>query len=145
MVATALRRPASNYEALLSHYEGSRERGAVAPGLAGQVAAVLRHRMSGRDVRVVRGHAVPKLVIHGREDIVVRPVNARVLSRTVGAELHMLDSNHMAVVEAAEPLNALLLRHFAMHSAAGSGDGPSQSGRARTGRWREPPRPQRRE
>lgn len=112
VVATTLRPPSSNYEALISHYEGSRERGAVTPGLAGQVAAVLRHRMSGRDVKLVRGHAVPKLVIHGREDIVVRPVNARVLSRAVGAELHMLESNHMAVVEAAEPINALLLRHL---------------------------------
>lgn len=113
--AKALRTPTSNYEALIEHYVGSRERGAVAPGLAGQVVAVMRHRMSAREVRTLRMHPVPKTVMHGREDIVVRPVNAHVLSRLIGAELHMLDSNHMAVVESADQVNRVLLRH--LHTA----------------------------
>mmetsp|Transcript_7793 Transcript_7793/g.23186 ORF Transcript_7793/g.23186 Transcript_7793/m.23186 type:complete len:106 (-) Transcript_7793:173-490(-) len=87
----------------------------------------MRHRMSKRDVRALRERAVPKAVLHGREDIIVRPRAARAMARLLGAELHMLDANHMSVVEASEQVNALLLRHLRRSQKAWAG---------RQSRWR---------
>ena len=46
---------------------------------------------------------------------------------SVGAELHMLDANHMSVVEASEQVNTLLLRHLRRSQKAWAG---------RQSRWR---------
>ena len=49
------------------------------------------------------------------------------MARLLGAELHMLDANHMSVVEASEQVNALLLRHLRRSQKAWAG---------RQSRWR---------
>lgn len=61
------------YDRLFRQYLSSRQTKGGCRGLSHQVAAVLSHRMSTRDLQVLRETDVPKLVAHGDRDVIIHP------------------------------------------------------------------------
>ena len=101
------------YQQMFSKYLAARRKASHrCRGLAQQVGAVLSHRMRRDDLRALRETDCPKLVLHGDSDVIIHPSNAVYLSSAIDADLEIVDSNHMAVVECAERLNELLDDHI---------------------------------
>mmetsp|Transcript_7698 Transcript_7698/g.23045 ORF Transcript_7698/g.23045 Transcript_7698/m.23045 type:complete len:263 (+) Transcript_7698:53-841(+) len=61
------------YDRLFRQYLSSRQSTGGCPGLGSQIAAVLSHRMTPRDLQVLRTTDVPKLVAHGDHDVIIHP------------------------------------------------------------------------
>ncbi|MCB9743398.1 MAG: alpha/beta fold hydrolase [Alphaproteobacteria bacterium] len=79
-------------------------------GVLGQLHAALRHDARPR-LEALREK--PVLVVHGADDLMVRPRNGRWLAETLEAEwLHLEDAGHAFIYEQPERTNALLREHF---------------------------------
>ena len=80
-------------------------------GVAGQVAAVLRHR-SHPELSALRGR-FPALVVVGTADRMVRPENSERIAAALDAELMVFEGyGHAIHVERVEAVNAALRRLF---------------------------------
>uniref|UniRef100_A0A7S3WMX9 AB hydrolase-1 domain-containing protein n=1 Tax=Emiliania huxleyi TaxID=2903 RepID=A0A7S3WMX9_EMIHU len=105
------------YQRLYRQYLESRRRKGGCRGLSQQVAAVMSHRMSAADLKTLREADVPKLVAHGDRDVIIHPSNAVATADAIDADLEIVDSNHMSVVECADQLNQLLDEHVTRANA----------------------------
>lgn len=82
-------------------------------GALGQLAAVGTHYVSYDRLRQITAVAVPKLVITGTIDNLVRPTNSTYLAEVLQGELViMAGGGHALIGERYEEINELLLNHF---------------------------------
>lgn len=74
--------------------------------------AVRGHQLSREDVGTLQKGCYPKLVIYGKEDVVVLPRASRELADRIGAQALGVNGAHFMVEEAAEEVTDLLRLQF---------------------------------
>jgi len=86
----------------------------TAQGLLGQLAAVGTHYVSAERLRTISSYPVPKLILTGTLDNLVRPTNSTYLANILeGSNLVVITGGgHALIGERYEQVNELLLNHF---------------------------------
>lgn len=74
----------------------------------GQLWAVWKHRLRGREARAILATRIPCLVIHGRDDIIAAPRHGQRLAARLHCPFLLLDGAHFVFRESAALVNGLL-------------------------------------
>eukprot|EP00892_Ulva_mutabilis_P010834 jgi/Ulvmu1/8122/UM040_0017.1 len=77
-------------------------------GLRGQMSAVWRHKLSKQEKATLRNAPFPRLVIHGRHDIVAAPAFGEKVAREIAATMVMLEGAHFIPRERGHDVSLLL-------------------------------------
>lgn len=75
------------------------------------------HTLTADEYRSIHKHSYPKLVVHGRSDVIVPHPKGERLARLINAEWMSVDAGHMPIREVADEINRRLDQFFdSLHS-----------------------------